>query len=64
VPKRDEIQLISWDLVAIDEAHKLRNVYRSCNKMGKNILQAVGDRRKILLTATPLQNSLLDVEKL
>ncbi|MGC9328672.1 MAG: SNF2-related protein, partial [Candidatus Hinthialibacter sp.] len=57
----DEFQLIPWDLVVIDEAHKLRNVYRPSNKIGKRILQAIGDRRKILLTATPLQNSLLEL---
>jgi len=56
-----EIKPIQWDLVVIDEAHKLRNAYRQSNRMGQNIRWALEDRRKVLLTATPLQNSLLEL---
>jgi len=56
-----EIKPIQWDLVVIDEAHKLRNAYRQSNRMGQNIRWALEDRCKILLTATPLQNSLLEL---
>jgi len=56
-----DIKAVAWDLVAIDEAHKLRNAYRQNNRMGQNIRWALEDRRKILLTATPLQNSLLEL---
>jgi SNF2 family DNA or RNA helicase len=56
-----EVKPIQWDLVVIDEAHKLRNAYRQSNRMGQNIRWALEDRRKILLTATPLQNSLLEL---
>jgi len=56
-----DIKAIPWDLVVIDEAHKLRNVYRRSNRMGQNIRWALKDRKKILLTATPLQNSLLEL---
>jgi hypothetical protein len=56
-----EMQLVPWDLVVIDEAHKLRGAYRSSNKMGQAIRMAIADRRKLLLTATPLQNSLLEL---
>jgi len=56
-----EIKAVPWDLVVIDEAHKLRNAYRESNRMGQNIRWALEDRRKILLTATPLQNSLLEL---
>lgn len=56
-----EIKPIQWNLVVIDEAHKLRNAYRQSNRMGQNIRWALEDRRKILLTATPLQNSLLEL---
>ena len=56
-----EMQLVAWDLVVIDEAHKLRGAYRASNKMGQAIRTAIADRRKLLLTATPLQNSLLEL---
>ena len=55
------VQLVPWDLVVIDEAHKLRNAYRTSNKMGQAIRSAIADRKKVLLTATPLQNSLLEL---
>jgi len=57
----EEIHAISWDLVVVDEAHKLRGAYRQSNVMGQRIRWAVADRRKLLLTATPLQNSLLEL---
>lgn len=50
-----------WDLVVIDEAHRLRNVYKPNNKIGNAIKNALSDRKKILLTATPLQNSTLEL---
>ena len=58
---RGEIRTVPFDLVVIDEAHKLRNAYRPSNKMGQNIKWAVEERKKCLLTATPLQNSLLEL---
>ena len=57
-----EIEYIAWDLVVIDEAHRLRNVYRSDNKIARSIQEATGlAKKKLLLTATPLQNSLLEL---
>ena len=50
-----------WHLVVMDEAHKLRNAYRTSNKMGQSIKRSLSGRQKLLLTATPLQNSLLEV---
>lgn len=58
---KDKLQRINWDLCVIDEAHKLRNVYKKDNKMGKAICEALQDKRKALLTATPLQNSLMEL---
>ena len=58
---REELKTIAWDLVVIDEAHKLRNAYRPSNKVGQGIRWATEDCRKLLLTATPLQNSLLEL---
>lgn len=50
-----------WDLVVLDEAHRLRNVYRTDNKIGRILKESLADFNKILLTATPLQNSLLEL---
>jgi superfamily II DNA or RNA helicase len=50
-----------WELVVIDEAHRLRNVYKPSNKIAQAIKQAVAPFPKLLLTATPLQNSLLEL---
>lgn len=50
-----------WDLVVIDEAHKLRNAHRDSNKMGQALKRALYGRKKLLLTATPLQNSLMEL---
>jgi superfamily II DNA/RNA helicase len=55
------IKQTKWDLAVIDEAHHLRNVYKSGNKTAKEIKNALNDVSKILLTATPLQNSLLEL---
>jgi hypothetical protein len=59
--KKEFLKLVPWDLTVIDEAHKLRNAYRPSNRMGQNIRWALEDRKKLLLTATPLQNSLLEL---
>jgi ERCC4-related helicase len=58
---RDDIKSVAWDVVVIDEAHKLRNAYRPSNKVGQGLRWATEDCRKLLLTATPLQNSLLEL---
>jgi len=50
-----------WELIVIDEAHRLRNVYKQSNKVAQAIKQAVAPFQKLLLTATPLQNSLLEL---
>ncbi|GLI37760.1 DEAD/DEAH box helicase [Geobacter hydrogenophilus] len=59
--QKELLKLVAWDLAVIDEAHKLRNAYRPSNRMGQGIRWALEDRRKLLLTATPLQNSLLEL---
>ncbi|EKE13608.1 MAG: hypothetical protein ACD_12C00889G0002 [uncultured bacterium] len=52
---------ISWDLVVIDEAHRMRNVYRKGNKTAKKIKEVIKGYPKLLLTATPLQNNLMEL---
>lgn len=60
--KAQEIGAFRWDLVVVDEAHRLRNVYRkSGNKQAKKLKEIFAGQPKILLTATPLQNSLMEL---
>ena len=47
--------------MVIDEAHRLRNVYKASSKIANAIKQAVEPYPKVLLTATPLQNSILEL---
>jgi SNF2 family DNA or RNA helicase len=61
VARAEEISRVPWDLVVVDEAHRLRNVYKPTNKMAKSIREATAHASKLLLTATPLQNSLLEL---
>lgn len=56
--KAEYIQLCSWDLVVIDEAHYLRNVYKPSHHSARDLRKAVAPFKKVLLTATPLQNRL------
>nr|WP_201774168.1 DEAD/DEAH box helicase [Pseudomonas sp. 11/12A] len=60
--KADDVKGIDWDLVVLDEAHRLRNVYKTSNVIAKTLKEALSRvHSKVLLTATPLQNSLLEL---
>lgn len=59
--KAPYINQTKWDLVIIDEAHRLRNVYKPSNKTSNAIKEALLPYKKVLLTATPLQNSILEL---
>ncbi|HBO4845051.1 SNF2-related protein [Pseudomonas aeruginosa] len=60
--KADDVKSIDWDLVILDEAHRLRNVYKTSNVIAKTLKEALSHvHSKVLLTATPLQNSLLEL---
>jgi SNF2 family DNA or RNA helicase len=59
--KSDDVERVAWDLVVIDEAHRLRNVYKTSNVIAKTLRRSLKGRHKLLLTATPLQNSLLEL---
>ncbi|WP_217653128.1 SNF2-related protein [Fibrobacter sp. UWH9] len=57
----DAIRERMFDLAVIDEAHKLRNVYKKNNKVAQAVAAALSDSKKLLLTATPFQNSLMEL---
>ena len=59
--KEPYLRQTAWDLIVIDEAHRLRNVYKTSSKIALAIKQAVAPFPKVLLTATPPQNSLLEL---
>jgi len=59
--KAADVHATRWDLVVIDEAHRLRNVYKPSNVIANTLKLALKDVPKLLLTATPLQNSLLEL---
>ena len=59
--KATDVRATQWDLVTIDEAHHLRNVYKPANVTANTLKQALEHAPKLLLTATPLQNSLLEL---
>lgn len=54
---------VKWDFVIIDEAHNLRNVFHG-TKRAKELYEMTKGIPKILLTATPLQNTLADLHGL
>lgn len=60
--KATDIKAVDWDLAVLDEAHRLRNVYKTSNVIAKTLKEALAHVHcKVLLTATPLQNSLLEL---
>ena len=59
--KAADVANTSWDLIVMDEAHRLRNVYKPTSVIAKTLKLALTNKRKLLLTATPLQNSLLEL---
>ncbi|WP_340387418.1 SNF2-related protein [Paenibacillus sp. FSL E2-0151] len=59
--KAADLKRTQWDLIIVDEAHRLRNVYKKSNKISRILREATEGSPKVLLTATPLQNSLMEL---
>lgn len=59
--KAAELSVVPWDLAILDEAHRLRNVFKPGAKIATAIRGALSNTPKLLLTATPLQNSLMEL---
>jgi len=56
-----EVEKVPWDVAVIDEAHRLRNAYRRDHRTGQALRRALRRCPKLLLTATPLQNDLMEL---
>lgn len=55
------IRNANFETVIIDEAHKLRNYHTEKSVIANNIKYATENFKKVLLTATPIQNSIMDL---
>ena len=56
-----EVERVPWDVAIIDEAHRLRNAYRRDHRTGQALRKALRRCPKLLLTATPLQNDVIEL---
>jgi len=59
-PLRDAITETAWDLIIVDEAHRLKNAQSASAKL----VRALRTRYLLLLTATPVENRLEDLFQL
>lgn len=59
--RKEYLGKVAWDFCVFDEAHRLRNVHKSNSKMANSLYELTKGIPKILLTATPMQNTLLDI---
>ncbi|MDQ6725428.1 MAG: DEAD/DEAH box helicase [Actinomycetota bacterium] len=56
-PLQDALTATQWDVVVVDEAHRVRNPRRASGRL----VRALRARHLLLLTATPIENRLSDV---
>lgn len=59
--KENRVRKDSLGFCVFDEAHRLRNVYKNGSKMANSLYELTKGIPKVLLTATPMQNTLLDI---
>jgi SNF2 family DNA or RNA helicase len=59
-PVRSELTRDAWDLVIVDEAHRLRTPRSASGKLARELTA----RFLLLLTATPVENKLVDLYEL
>ena len=55
--RKTDIASVSWHLVILDEAHRLRNIFKGTNKTAAAIAEALEPRHKLLLTANRRQST-------
>lgn len=58
VESAELIRRIEWNIVVFEEAHRLANTE---NRTTVSLKEAIGNAFKLLLTATPMQNSIMDL---
>ncbi|HET7824013.1 MAG TPA: SNF2-related protein, partial [Anaeromyxobacter sp.] len=56
-----EVERVPWDVAVVDEAHRMRNAYRRDHRTGQALRKALRRCPKLLLTATPLQNDVMEL---
>src|SRR3990172_850130 len=59
--RASEVERVPWDVAVIDEAHRLRNAYLKDHRTGQALRKALRRCPKLLLTATPLQNDIMEL---
>lgn len=59
--RKTEFAKVAWSFCVFDEAHRLRNVHKNGSKMANNLFELTKRIPKLMLTATPMQNNLLDL---
>jgi len=59
-PLRDALVGVSWDLVIVDEAHRVRRASSASGRLARSLRS----RYLLLLTATPVENRLADLYEL
>ena len=59
--RASEVERVAWDVAVLDEAHRLRNAYRRDHRTGQALRKALRRCPKLLLTATPLQNDVMEL---
>jgi superfamily II DNA or RNA helicase len=59
--RASDVERVPWDVAVIDEAHRLRNAYKRDHKTGQALRRGLRRCPKLLLTATPLQNDLMEL---
>ncbi len=61
IEKSEEVKQAAFQVALFEEAHFLRRIYTGENKGALALKEAVYGAFKLLLTATPMQNSIMDL---
>lgn len=59
--RKTEFLKTAWNFCIFDEAHRLRIIHKNGSILANNLFELTKNIPKLMLTATPMQNSLLDL---